>query len=92
MEIKEFAKQVADKIRDPAYWTRGTSARDKDGFGVNPDDPLAVQWCALGAADAINFARSDSLCNEFVAKYGRGLIYTNDKLGHDVIVRDLDNL
>lgn len=37
-------------LRDPKRWTKGTWARDADGWNVDPDDTDAVCWCLGGAA------------------------------------------
>ena len=34
---------------DQGCWTQHTSARDKHGSSIDSRDPMAVQWCAVGA-------------------------------------------
>ena len=36
-------------IADPAHWSSGMLARAADGGHVDPCDPSATNWCAVGA-------------------------------------------
>jgi len=47
-------RAAREKITDPNKWTREYSARNADGVGVDPLDPEAVRWCALGAMRVVN--------------------------------------
>ena len=36
-------------ISNPDRWTKNAEARDEHRYSVSPEDPSAVQWCAIGA-------------------------------------------
>lgn len=47
--MNTILSRAADIIRDPANWTQGVQARDKDGEAVPPYRSTACRWCARGA-------------------------------------------
>lgn len=49
MLTSEVLTKARAIVANPATWTQGTLARDKDGNWVNFDDPNAVCFCAAGA-------------------------------------------
>jgi hypothetical protein len=42
------AQAASDFEATPDIWCRGALALDQHGHAVEPNDPNAVQWCALG--------------------------------------------
>jgi hypothetical protein len=51
----------AINILQNSKWIRGTSARDASGFGCDPSDKKACQFCAWGALAAST--KSNNLAN-----------------------------
>lgn len=49
MLTSEVLTKARALVADPATWTQGTLARDKDGTWVQFDSPTAVCYCAAGA-------------------------------------------
>jgi hypothetical protein len=46
----EHLRTARALLEDPAHWTQGSFARDKDGAPAPMNDPdVAVAWCAMGA-------------------------------------------
>lgn len=50
--IAEVLYGARNRITEFDSWTQGTLAKDKDGNSVQPGDPAARQWCAIGALAA----------------------------------------
>lgn len=71
-------------IADPNWWTKCAAARNRWGNGVDPSDPTAVRWCAVGAIEKVapGLPLDDQLC--------RRLIYANNYGGHAVVMRAFD--
>lgn len=44
-------------LAGPGAWTRGATARDRDGTPVDPLDPAACRWCVTGAARLVEHRR-----------------------------------
>lgn len=55
-------RMIKSLLSTPEKWTRGTTARDKDGHYVAPDSSKAFCWCIVGAG--IFFTSSDIKSNE----------------------------
>lgn len=49
-------------IEKPEFWIKGTLARDERGNYVNPTDPRAIQFCAVGAVTRIDIRAYTALC------------------------------
>lgn len=49
MTTAEVLQKARDLIADEDRWTHGYYARDEEGFEVEPNEPGACQWCALGS-------------------------------------------
>ena len=49
MQIQKTLERARDLIKNPGNWTTNTLARDEFDDPVFPDDPKAMQFCALGA-------------------------------------------
>jgi hypothetical protein len=49
MTTAEVLQKARDLIADESRWTHGYYARDEQGFDVEPNEPSATCWCALGA-------------------------------------------
>jgi hypothetical protein len=51
-QLADLLVRARERITDPAHWTQGVSARDKNGVDTIPDFSAAVCWCAIGALSA----------------------------------------
>lgn len=49
MKSSEILRRARDRIKDPANWTKEVYARDGYGREVDPPDPEACSWCAIGS-------------------------------------------
>lgn len=49
MTTAEVLQKARDLIADESRWTHGYFARDEQGYDVEPNEPSACKWCALGA-------------------------------------------
>lgn len=48
-EIADALRRAKALISDPNAWVQGCFAEDADGTEVEPRDPSARSWCAVGA-------------------------------------------
>lgn len=71
-------------IEDPKHWTQGALARARNGHVVEPTDPRAWRFCALGAIDHIGNPfqgvekSAESYLYEAVKGRDAGVVSTND--------------
>jgi hypothetical protein len=95
-EVAETLRAARELIADPERWTQGVFARDAEGRSVDPSDDRAVRWCAAGAiwrvatvahgwCDAYWLARDAA-----ERAHDSGLTEVNDRLGHQAVLRVLD--
>ncbi|NJO37426.1 MAG: hypothetical protein HC871_07120 [Rhizobiales bacterium] len=93
--ILETAWQI---IEDTASWTQSASARDQEGAQVQPDDPAACCWCAIGAIEkavadmnadeALVIPIVEHLCTSAKVLFGtRSINYVNDHMDHAAVRR-----
>lgn len=47
--VADTLRRAKELISDPNAWTQGCFAEDADGLHVEPRDPSARTWCAVGA-------------------------------------------
>jgi hypothetical protein len=59
--VLELLTRAQDLIRDPAHWTQGVNARDKNGFETNGFGDEAVCFCSYGAFYRITARVDDDL-------------------------------
>jgi hypothetical protein len=52
MRPSDLLIQALSKIDVEGQWTQGSSARDANGYYVNPGSRVAVQFCSVGALEA----------------------------------------
>lgn len=52
MKPSDILLAAAARLARTGAWTKGVFARDAHGDKILPHDPLAVQWCAVGACMA----------------------------------------
>jgi hypothetical protein len=89
-------RAARELIADPERWTQGEYARDADGKPVDDGDERAVRWCATGAiwrtAPSGSVAcRTIQLAAEVARRaHDMGLMQVNDRLGHQAVLRVLD--
>lgn len=48
-EKKDLLAPVRELLADPARWTKGCGAKDRNDRPVSARDPRAVCWCLYGA-------------------------------------------
>lgn len=77
MSVSDDLVRARALIADPACWTRGASARDESGREVDPDDPSACRWCALGAVVAVVPPRPGRRPHELLPHLARVLPLTS---------------
>lgn len=54
MTVKELLIAARAVIEDPANWCQGSYALDSTPHNVEPNDPNAVRFCALGALKRVS--------------------------------------
>ena len=52
MTALDVLKKARTRIEKPDRWCQGVSAQRSDGGLVDPNDPTACRWCAIGALAA----------------------------------------
>ncbi len=87
-------------IEDPKHWTSRTFSRLKDGTPCLIDDPNAYSFCAEGALERANPARTetwaaaadflDAAANKLSDLDGGGIVYINDRRGHAAVLGCFD--
>jgi hypothetical protein len=90
--------RARERIADPSRWVQQYRAVDADRTRVDPTDPSAVRWCAMGALDAEAGERperhdGDDLWHaqrRLYAAAGRTPEYINDELGHAAVLEMFD--
>ena len=102
-QIVTRARQL---ISDPARWTRGELAKRKNGLPIEPSDPEAYRFCAIGALTRAasdltgDIVAADALANEVHAAllifaeipWGQTLECINDfGQGHTSILKIFDD-
>ena len=72
-------------IAKPENWTKGAAARTQDGDPTYVGDPIACQWCAVGAIwhvyDIMNSNELEQKLNQYVREkyHTSGFICWNDE-------------
>jgi hypothetical protein len=105
MTTKDTLIAARAKIADVRNWTQHVLARDINGssdsphgivfFGLDPRDPAACQWCAIGAIQAVEpIAESgNAVCALAMAArkiHGLHTAAVNDELGHAAVLACFD--
>lgn len=60
-EVRQDAKAMLELLSNRDHWTQGVYARDADGHSVDPVDPTAVCWCAVGAVHKVTGSSARAL-------------------------------
>lgn len=55
----QILEEAQNLIKNEACWTQGSQARDRLGREIDPCEPQAVRWCAIGAVRAVAGKDSD---------------------------------
>lgn len=92
----EVLRAARELISDPARWTAGVFARDKDGQECKTRSLEAVCWCSWGAL--VKLAPTPSVTSNALtalnnASYGLGYNsapVANDNGGHRVVLKMFD--
>ncbi len=77
-------------IEDKDHWCQCAVAKNSHGEITSPTDPLAVQWCAIGACVRANVDWSDYRLLDQASKdlFGQfDIIAVNNELGHEATIR-----
>jgi hypothetical protein len=105
MIIKDTLIAARAKIADVRNWTKHVLARDINGssdhptknvfFGLDPRDPSACQWCAIGAILSVTTLEGDdspvyALRIAADQLYGMSTATVNDELGHAAVLACFD--
>lgn len=95
MSAVDVLRAARAKIADPSAWTKGVAARDALGEAIEPEDPSACCWCAIGALRAacddvdVRIALKLALLNTIgFASYG--LAEFNDRSTHASVIGAFD--
>jgi hypothetical protein len=51
----DLLRKAKERISDPAHWTIGVMARNKNGAAVSPRSVEATCFCAFGALQAVTY-------------------------------------
>lgn len=83
MNLSQSLKAAYDTISKKEYWCQHASARDISGIAVDPNNPTAYSWCAVGALDANSnddtFGQGLKLLNRVAKAMGyEDVVYLND--------------
>lgn len=89
METLDVLKAAREKLADEKNWTQRVTARDAEGWPVNPKSPDACSWCIVGALIAASPGdiKAARLAGEALkAQLGPGLAsslsFLNDRTSH----------
>lgn len=71
--VTDYLIAVGEKLSTGGGWTTEVSARDMNGRPCEPTSPNAVQFCMLGAIDAVTYpvwdtTNMDAQCKQFIKK------------------------
>ncbi len=71
---------LSELLSDESKWTKGVTARDKDGNICNSKDPNAVCWCLFGAVwKADNADSADKAIRRVIPdEFGGSIVMWND--------------
>lgn len=88
-------RRVRELLADPAHWTKGCDAKDKDGCQVYPTDAKAVQWCLRGACLHVEqtLSRENSVALSAIEnRLDLAAYFFNDSSSHQDVLALLDLL
>lgn len=99
MSAVEVLKAAKELIADPARWCQESYAMDDTGV-AEVSDGAACRFCAVGARLRI-LASEDNTTQTWTAtgvflessahqKYGSGITYVNDHVGHEAVMKCYD--
>lgn len=96
MNTVEIIQKARELISDEKNWIRGTYAAG-DGIDMNPTDPDACMFCAVGAvARVIGIDGSDAEDHESVkmldAETSAGIVTFNDNHAHAEVLSIFDRV
>lgn len=98
MTTAEVLQKARDLIADESRWTHGYYAKDAQGYDVEPNEPSACCWCALGAVLHVEDLHSEEEAGSDAASAlertalasGVAVPYINDIRGHDAVLALFD--
>ena len=94
MTTAEVLQKARDLIADESRWTHGYYAKDESGHDVEPNEPSACRWCALGAVyHVLDLSEQETLSDpeavralDDAAGYYGSTVDVNDYEGHDAVL------
>lgn len=89
---KQILIEARERISKEENWTKGTMARDTNGYEVGARDPKATCWCSLGAIRAAtNEGWADAAYRGFEAVVGNlTIVEFNDFSTHEQVLAAFD--
>jgi len=92
--ILKIIRDARDLISDESRWTRGSFARDRQGYYVQTKSPEAVCWCAVGALIKCipPGYHEERVIQAFQAAVPghKSITYINDERGHAATLETFD--
>jgi hypothetical protein len=93
MTVVEILRAARERIEDPERWCRGAFAKTASGTPVEPWEPEAERWCAVGAVVAVQARHEEALRARLLlddASYADSATATNDHSRHVAVLRMYD--
>ena len=97
--VVQVLREAKAKIAEPGAWAQGFLAYSECGDVVDPYDPQATCWCALGAASAVAcpapvLSAAGAALNQAARKrWGMSVVHFNDHpdTTHEMVLSAYDN-
>jgi hypothetical protein len=82
LSVADVLDGAADLLEKPGAWTQGVLARHANGNPIDPSEPNASCWCALGAITRIDDGPKIRAASDAVGRLTtHGITYFNDMPG-----------
>lgn len=94
MKTLDILINARSLIRDEIRWNKESLSRSETGRSVEPSNPCAVSWCAIGALHKVAAKNAmylssaeDALDEAAKLLYSRRAWLVNDMMGHNAVMR-----